>query len=483
MKKNYILILLCIGTTFLNAQTVTYYSKPDTTQGKNAEIWSLGPDTPMPNSVDYIAADWTWTGNPGTLRSLMQFDLSSIPAGATIIDASLSLHYNPTSSSNGQAGNNASYLRRITSTWNRDLVTWNTAPTYDTTHQVLLAMSDSVNQNYLNIDVKNITQDMVNNSATSFGFLFMEQLEATFSSMKFASFAHADTSLHPSLLIHYSLNPCITLNTLAKITNAKVWSINPTTNLYADPDVICAHWTWNATPGTLKSLLKVDLSSIPLYSTIQSATLSLYYNTLSSSNGQQGTNASYLQLITSAWSPTTVTWNTQPSTSTTAEVLLPMSTTMTEDYPGIDVTNLISNLYQFPNTYYGIELNLQDSVTMYSAMKFFNESASDTTKTPKLVICYTNNADVPSVSGNNNEVIIYPNPSNGEYSILYSNKNRELPTLEVINVLGQVVYSSILSGYGSNLTANLDLSNQPNGMYLIRINNGTEVIAKKVVKE
>lgn len=472
-----------MSIAFVNAQTYTYFSKPDTMLGNNAEIWNLQPTTPWPNSVDIIGADWTWNSNPGTLRSLMQFDLSSIPSGAMIIDATLSMHYNPTSSSNGQAGSNAAYLRRVTSTWNRNTVTWNTAPTYDTNNEVSLPMSDSVNQDYLNIDVKNITQDMINNPATSFGFLFMEQVEALYCSMKFASFAYPDTALHPSLLIHYSVSPCITLNTLAKITNAKIWSNNPTNNYYADADIIAAHWTWNAAPGYLKSLLKIDLSSIPAFSTIQSATLSIFYNSVSSSNGQQGTDASYLQLITSAWNPNTVTWNTQPSTSVNQEVSLATSSSMNEDYPGIDVTNLISNLYQFPNTYYGIELNLQDSVTMYSALKFFNGSASDTSKTPKLVICYTNNSGINTLSSSTNDITIYPNPSNGVYSILFSNKTNEKPSLEVINVLGQIVYTKILSGAGSNLTETLDLSNQANGIYLVRINNGTETIAKKIVKE
>jgi hypothetical protein len=483
MRTVYFLIVLSFGITFTNAQTITYYSKPDSTQGNTAELWSLYPTTPLPNSPDYIAADWTWNADTATLNSLMQFDLSSIPQGATIIDASLSLYYNPTSSSNGQQGNNASYLRRITSSWNKNTVTWNTVPTFDTTNQVLLPMSDSINQNYLNLDVQNIVQDMVNNPTSSFGFMFMQQVSTLYSAMKFASFAHADTSLHPSLLIHYR-SGCITLNTFAQITNAKIWSNQPTTNMYADPDIISAYWTWNSYPGYLKSLLQIDLSSIPNNATINSATLDLFYNTFSSSNGQQGTNASYLQLIVSSWLPQTVTWNTQPSISNYQQVLLPMSDSLNENYTGIDVTNLISNLYHFPNIYTGIELELQDSIDIYSAMKFCNETVSDTTKKPILVICYSIiPTEIPSVSANNNDIIIYPNPSSGVYSILYSNKTNEKPTLEVINVLGQIVYSSKLSGKGSNLTETLDLSNQSNGMYLIRINNGKEVIAKKVIKE
>ena len=464
MKNICLLILLCLGFTFVDSQTITYYSKPDSTQGNTAELWSLNPTTPLPNSADYIAADWTWGGDSATLNSLMQFDLSSIPTGSIIIDASLSLYYNPTSSSNGQQGSDAGYLRRITSSWNKNIVTWNTSPTFDTTNQILLTQSDSINQNYLNLDVKNIIQDMVDSPSTSFGFMFMEQVSTLYSAMKFASFAHADTALHPSLLIHYR-SGCLILNTFAKIKNTKIWSNQPTTNLYADLDIIAAHWTWNSYPGTLKSLLQIDLSSIPNNAIINSATLDLFYNTISSSNGQEGTNASYLQLIVSPWLPQTVTWNSQPSISTYEQILLPMSDSINENYTGIDVTNLISNLFQFPNIYTGIELELQDSTSMYSSMKFFNETTSDTSKKPILTICYSRiPTDVPSLSSTKNNLIIYPNPNNGSFTMQINSSFAGKVSVVIYNTLGQ----NIMNKESASHTINIGSNDFSEGIYFYR---------------
>jgi hypothetical protein len=67
----------------------------------------------------------------------------------------------------------------------------------------------------------------------------------------------------------------------------------------------------------VRSLLNFDVSSIPPMSIINSALLELYcYNDGSS---YTATLEFYSRWITSAWDPSTVTWNTQPSATTTGE--------------------------------------------------------------------------------------------------------------------------------------------------------------------
>jgi hypothetical protein len=70
---------------------------------------------------------------------------------------------------------------------------------------------------------------------------------------------------------------------------------------------------------------------------------------------------------------------------------------------------------------------------------------------------------------NNNAVLeIYPNPSNGRFQLVISNYQLGMNnTIEVYNVLGEKIYSanySLPTTYYS-----LDLSNQPNGIYLYRV--------------
>src|ERR1039457_4771235 len=80
-----ILTLLFISLS-INAQTITLHPVQE------GLVDSLYPANNYPNYPDFIANAWTSGGNPLLERSLMQFDLSSIPNNASIISAQLSLY-------------------------------------------------------------------------------------------------------------------------------------------------------------------------------------------------------------------------------------------------------------------------------------------------------------------------------------------------------------------------------------------------------
>jgi hypothetical protein len=92
MKKVFFLLSL-FYSPFLIGQT-TIVLQPGPSEGKDAKIFNIGSLQNYGSDLDFIAATWTFGGEPGTLRSLIQFDLSSIPPGAGIVDARLSLFYN-----------------------------------------------------------------------------------------------------------------------------------------------------------------------------------------------------------------------------------------------------------------------------------------------------------------------------------------------------------------------------------------------------
>lgn len=65
------------------------------------------------------------------------------------------------------------------------------------------------------------------------------------------------------------------------------------------------------------------------------------------------------------------------------------------------------------------------------------------------------------------DINIYPNPSNGVFTMVTKKEVlRAMSNIEVYNVLGEKVYSQFIS---SNSQFTLDLSSQPNGIYLYRI--------------
>lgn len=73
---------------------------------------------------------------------------------------------------------------------------------------------------------------------------------------------------------------------------------------------------------------------------------------------------------------------------------------------------------------------------------------------------------------------IYPNPNAGEFTI-------ELNALEdisifVMDVLGKVVYKNIITKAGIN-RLNVDISNHPKGIYLVKVIQGEEIITKRMV--
>jgi len=205
------LILLINPDHVISQTTITL--QPDSLEGKDALIFTLEPNTTFGKSVFYRSAAWTWEGVPGLNRCLLEFNLSLIPDNAKIIDARLSLYFHHIQMSvpmthSSLGGPNISLLQRIENEWDENSVTWNNQPPVDTTNQVILPESTSPTQDYPNIDVTAIIQDMVKNPLTSHGFLFRLQTEEYYRRMVFASSDHLVDSLHPKLVITFcACNP------------------------------------------------------------------------------------------------------------------------------------------------------------------------------------------------------------------------------------------------------------------------------------
>ena len=183
----------------------------------------------------------------------------------------------------------------------------------------------------------------------------------------------------------------VTLNLHPNATNgidALIDNSSATTNYGTSPDL--AAWAWTSGGITIaRGLLKFDLSSIPSNAIITSATLSLYCNTASSvTQLNSGANACLLQRITSTWTESGVTWNNQPTTTTVNQDTLAQSTSTTQNYPSIDVRNLVIDMINNPSTSYGFMMKLITEST-YRSMVLSSSDNSDSTKWPRLVIVYS----------------------------------------------------------------------------------------------
>lgn len=214
MKRIFLSVITLLAGNLLIAQ-YSLTLRPDGASGEDAMIFDFQPNSNYASGVDLQANAWTFTPTPGIVRSLLKFDYSSIPPQAVVTSAYLSLFQNTTSSSGNhsqQSGSNNAWLQRVTSTWSESTVTWNNQPSSTNVNQVSVHASNSANEDYPNIDVTALVQDILA-SGNNDGFMLKLATEQYYRRLTFASSDHADSTLHPIMQINYTLPEltCITL--------------------------------------------------------------------------------------------------------------------------------------------------------------------------------------------------------------------------------------------------------------------------------
>jgi len=76
----------------------------------------------------------------------------------------------------------------------------------------------------------------------------------------------------------------------------------------------------------------------------------------------------------------------------------------------------------------------------------------------------------PKIRAQNGSVLLYPNPSNGVFQLEIKNYELRINnTLEVYNMLGEKVFTSALPPTTKGALRQINLTNQPNGIYLYRV--------------
>ena len=73
---------------------------------------------------------------------------------------------------------------------------------------------------------------------------------------------------------------------------------------------------------------------------------------------------------------------------------------------------------------------------------------------------------------------IFPNPSNGKFQFAVNGLGvGKTPTLEIYNMQGKIIYQSTIT----NPKSEIDLSNQTNGIYFVKIYDGQTILTKTIV--
>ena len=258
--------------------------------------------------------------------------------------------------------------------------------------------------------------------------------------------------------------------------DASIFNLDALANNGGDVDFIASQWDYSGEPGTTRSLIEFDLSSLPKGAFVNDARLSLYYNSESQAPGQVGDNAAYLRRIIEPWEESTVAWNMQPFYTTDNEVSIPASSFADQDYINIDVTALVRDMATFPNTSHGFMLMLQSEVGIGKSIKFYSSDASAEFERPMLTVTYsatsTSNPDAI-------EVKTVPNPFSDFFTVRNIESTYEL---SMINCTGHTIFSK--TGEPSENIINIDqLGRIPQGIYFVRVKSQNQVYFSRVIKQ
>lgn len=239
-------------------------------------------------------------------------------------------------------------------------------------------------------------------------------------------------------------------------------------------------WTCNSAPCYGRCVIQFYLPPVPTGYMYTSASLDLFSNPAPYSNGGQaamlGPNECVLQRITSPWVDNTVTWNNQPTTTATNQVLLPASTASVQDYLNIDMTNLIADIYSDLSQNYGFMISLTDE-TEYRNMIFASSEVTDSTKHPRLEICFSSTTGIkPAVD--NSASINFDNETN---NLLISTRSHlSTSSIKLFTIDAKRVNVNLLNLLRiDNNKASINLNELSSGIYFVQVNGMT----KKFVKQ
>jgi hypothetical protein len=230
-------------------------------------------------------------------------------------------------------------------------------------------------------------------------------------------------------------------------------------------------WTFfsnGGSDGYGRALLDfTDLQLIPQGTTVTYAYLSLYGKSTSNTapQGNSGANSCYVQRVTSSWDENTVTWNTQPSTTTTNQVSLPGSTSQWNyDVIDLNITTLVQDIINLPPaSRYGFMIRLQDE-TYYKSLIFASSDNTDSSKHPKLRIglnfcsgssarqstitprIFTPDKIDPNKANNGIDAVVKTNLSTSKVSVDYELQKDGKTLLQIVSYDGAVLKTVEVEG-------------------------------------
>jgi thiol-disulfide isomerase/thioredoxin len=126
---------------------------------------------------------------------------------------------------------------------------------------------------------------------------------------------------------------------------------------------------------------------------------------------------------------------------------------------------LIDNNMQIQNLDIWPIQSVADFESAFSAAGFSPAETACVASTPELTLT---------------EAQVFPNPSNGNVSIRFNNTISSDVTIQVVNLVGQVVYTADETTVAGSNAFDLNLTDLTEGQYIVKIGNGIEQTITKV---
>jgi hypothetical protein len=120
-------------------------------------------------------------------------------------------------------------------------------------------------------------------------------------------------------------------------------------------------------------------------------------------------------------------------------------------------------------------------IVLQSATRFSDKTQGEGDNVFIDNISITNTTPVKPASRPSSSFRVYPNPSDGLFTLNSPKLTGAEVSIRVTSLLGNVVYAEKVSGSNAGLLKTIDLSHLPAGIYLVSLSDGLQQLNQRII--